>query len=114
MLNKFILILLISLPNVLLANDANINFCLDKQAAIDNNAIAARNPTNPKIIKLIAIRTGLCDLLENKIIKLDFAIDLFNQMQESSIKDQKIEDFQNGKPASYDIISTAPFRWMLG
>jgi len=111
MLNKFILILLISLlPNVLLANDANINFCLDKQAAIDNNAISARNPTNPKIIKLIAIRTGLCDLLENKIIKLDFAIDLFNQMQESSIKDQKIEDFQNGKSESYDIISMAPFK----
>jgi len=104
---------LISLPTLVFANDTSTNFCLDKQAAIDNNAIAARNPDNPKIIKLIAIRTGLCDLLEHKIIKLDFAIDLFNEMQESSIKDQKIEDFQNGKPDSYDIISTAPFRWML-
>jgi hypothetical protein len=61
MTSRFFLVLLISLPTSLFAMDEPTNFCLDKQASIDNDAIAARKPNDPRIIRLVALRTGLCN-----------------------------------------------------
>jgi len=55
------------------------NFCLDPQSAIDNENLARRNPNDDELIKIIALRAGLCDLIGKEIIDLDFAIDLFNR-----------------------------------
>jgi len=55
------------------------NFCLDKQNALDNEEIARKNPYDEDIIKVVALRTGLCDLLDKGLIELDFAITLFNE-----------------------------------
>ena len=61
------------------------NFCLDKQSAIDNEALARKHPTDEKIIKLVALRSGLCDLISKQIIDLDFAIDVFNAEHQTNI-----------------------------
>lgn len=92
MLIRFFLVAIISFPNSLFAMEATIdesvNFCLDTQAAINNDALAVKYPEDEKVIRLVALRTGLCDLLAKEIIELDFAIDLFNQMQASSIRER--------------------------
>jgi len=58
-----------------------INFCLNKQDALDNEKIAQDNHYDKDIIKVVALRSGLCDLLDKDIIDLNFAITLFNDTQ---------------------------------
>ena len=53
------------------------NFCLDPEAAKNNEDLARKHPTDERMIKLVALRAGLCQLIEKNIIGLDFAIDLF-------------------------------------
>lgn len=109
MINRLFLVLLISFPSSLFAMeevaiDEPINFCMDKKASIDNDAIAARNPDDQRIIRLVALRTGLCDLLEKEIIDLDFAIDLFDQMQTFSIRDQLQDNMQDNQSGEEKLI----------
>ena len=54
------------------------NFCLDKQAALGNEELARKHPNDEIIVRLVAMRAGLCELIEKNIVELDFAIDLFN------------------------------------
>ena len=108
MINQLFLVLLIALPTSLFAMDESTNFCLDKQASIDNEAIATRNPDDPRIIRLIALRSGLCDLLDKEIIDLDFAIDLFNQMLSSSLAEQEDENTQDGQSYEGDFMAMRP------
>ena len=104
-MSRFFLVLLISLPTSLFAMDEPTNFCLDKQASINNDVIAARKPNDPRIIRLVALRTGLCNLLAKRIIDLEFAIDLFNQMQSSSITEQVDENIRDGQSYEGDFIA---------
>ena len=80
MIIRLFLVLLISLPTSLLAMeevavDESVNFCMDTQAAINNDTLAAKYPDDEKIVRLVALRSGLCDLLAKEIIELD--VDVF-------------------------------------
>jgi len=39
-----------------------VNFCLNPQDAIDNETLASKHPEDQQLIKLVALRAGLCDL----------------------------------------------------
>lgn len=75
------------------------NFCLNKQDAIDNEELARKHPNDEKIVKLVALRSGLCDLISKQIIDLDFAIDLFNAEHETNI----MKRLQEEKEANREI-----------
>jgi len=68
-------------------------FCLDLKAAKNNEELARQHPQDETLIKLVAMRAGLCDLLAKKIIDLDFAIDLFNGEHAHGIQ-KRIEEEQ--------------------
>lgn len=84
MMLRILLLFIISLP-VSAIEDGKVwvekesqNFCLDKQSAIDNEELAKENPNDQRLVKLVALRAGLCNLIGKGIVDLDFAIDLFN------------------------------------
>lgn len=52
-------------------------FCTDPETAVQNEKLAKKHPTDELLIKLVALRIGLCDLLAKEVIGLEFAIDLF-------------------------------------
>jgi hypothetical protein len=76
--------------------ERSTNFCLDPKAARNNEELARKNPQDETLIKLVAMRAGLCDLLARKIIDLDFAIDLFNGEHAHGIQ-KRIEEEQTSK-----------------
>jgi hypothetical protein len=78
------------------STDQSTNFCLDPKAAKNNEELARENPQDETLIKLVAMRAGLCDLLEKKIIDLDFAIDLFNGEHAHGIQ-KRLQEEQTGK-----------------
>ena len=109
MINRLFLALLMILPNSSFAMEEvaieeEINFCLDTQAAIDNYALAEKHPEDPRLIRLVALRTGLCDLLAKEIIELEFAIDLFDQMQAFSVRDQLQDNMQDNQSNEANLI----------
>lgn len=73
-----------------------INFCLDHQAAQKNEALAREAPRDPILIRLVAIRAGLCDLIPKQIIDLDFAIDVFNAEHARSVQ-KRLEEEQTSQ-----------------
>jgi hypothetical protein len=100
MLIRIIFLLVISLPvyaiedgKVLIEKEPE-NFCLDKQSAIDNENLARKNADDDLLVKVVALRAGLCDLIDKKIIGLDFAIDLFDNEHSKLIR-RRIEEDQS-------------------
>ncbi len=73
--------------------EPSANICLDPQAAQNNEELARQHPQDETLIKLVAMRAGLCDLLAKKIIDFDFAIDLFNGEHAYGIQ-KRIEEEQ--------------------
>ncbi len=67
--------------------------------AIDNEELARKHPDDEIIVKLVALRAGLCDLIEKRIVDLDFAIDLFNA-EHSKGGYKQIEEEQTGNRGS--------------
>jgi hypothetical protein len=97
MLKKTLFVMALSFPALAeeSASEAK-NFCLDPKAAQKNEALARETPRDPILIRLVAMRAGLCDLLAKKIIDLDFAIDLFNGEHAHGIQ-KRIEEEQTLK-----------------
>lgn len=96
MLSRITVVLLITIStamaDIVLPTDESENFCLDKQTAIDNENLARKHPNDPRFIYLIALRSGLCDLLSKEIIDLDFAIDLFRMEKHKQIMERFEEE----------------------
>ena len=101
MIRQLFLVLLSILPTSLLAEDTSKNFCLNKQAAIENEEFAMKYPEDEKVIMLVALRTGLCDLLAKEIIELDFAIGLYDEIETITT----LERFQEGAQEKQEIES---------
>jgi hypothetical protein len=76
--------------------EPSANFCLDPQAAQNNEELARQHPQDETLIKLVVTQAGLCDLLAKKIIGLDFAIDLFNGEHAHGIQ-KRIEEEQTSQ-----------------
>jgi hypothetical protein len=72
------------------------NFCLDPKAAQNNEQLARETPRDPVLIRLVAMRAGLCDLIAKKIIDLDFAIDLFNAEHAQGVQ-KRLQEEQTSK-----------------
>ena len=60
MLIRLLILCLITISTSVIAMEEiaiteNINFCLDTQAAIDNDVLAVKNSEDTKLIKLVAL-----------------------------------------------------------
>ncbi len=54
-----------------------VNYCHEKKAANSVEGLFEKNRKDPLIIKLVALRVGLCTMLDEKKVTLDSAIDIF-------------------------------------
>ncbi|MDD5493565.1 MAG: hypothetical protein PHG36_02675 [Dehalococcoidia bacterium] len=93
MLQKTLLLMALSFSAG--ADDLPKNFCLNHETAQQNETLARQHPTDDALIKLVALRAGLCDLLNKQIIDLDFAIDLFNAEHAHGIQQRLKEEQTN-------------------
>jgi len=100
---RAILLLLISFP-VYAIEDGKVweekesaNFCLDPQNAISNEKLAKEHPNDELLVKIVALRAGLCDLISKEIIDLDFAIDVFNHEYDRTIMKRLEEEQTSNK-----------------
>ena len=68
MLFRTLLLFSISLPVYAIEDgkveidEESVNFCLDRQATINNENLARKNPYDELLVKIVALRSGLCDL----------------------------------------------------
>lgn len=75
------------------------NFCQDWQAELDNEKLVKENPNDKALIKLVALRAGLCYLVGKKIVDFDLAVDLFDAEQHNEAfkrMEEEREDSING------------------
>lgn len=98
MLKKIMLIMVLSFPAWAeeTSPEQSTNFCLDAKAAEKNEVLARENPRDPILVRLVAMRSGLCDLIAKKIIELDFAIDLFNAEHAHGVQ-KRLQEEQTSK-----------------
>jgi hypothetical protein len=52
----------------------SVNYCHEKKAANSVEGLFEKNRKDPLIIKLVALRVGLCTMLDERKITLDSAI----------------------------------------
>ena len=71
------------------------NHCIDSESARENEQLARKNPNDPIVVRLVALRAGLCGLVDKGIIDLELAIDLFNTEKSKSVKKRLEEDVKN-------------------
>jgi hypothetical protein len=98
MLKKILFVMALSFPVWAeeSAPEQSTNFCLDAKAAEKNEALARETPRDPIVIRLVAMRAGLCDLIAKQIIDLDFAIDLFNAEHAHGVQ-KRLQEEQTAK-----------------
>lgn len=70
------------------------NFCENQEKATANENLAKQHPTDERLIKLVALRAGLCDLLGKQIIELDLAIDVFEHERTNQMM-KRVEEIQS-------------------
>lgn len=71
------------------------NHCLNPESARNNEQMARNNPNDPILIKLVALRAGLCDLVDKGIVDLEFAIGLFDFEKSKGVMKRLEEDVKN-------------------
>ncbi len=73
------------LEDRVIRDDEQVNFCLDKQAELNNEKLAIDHPKDKELVKLVALRAGLCYLVGKKIVDFELAVDLFNAEKQAEI-----------------------------
>lgn len=68
------------------------NYCDDPEAVKSNHDLLAKNPNDPLIIRLVALRAGLCALVDEKKISLDQAIDIFTDEKNRTVVERSKEE----------------------
>lgn len=78
------------------ADDPKMGFCHSKEHNAEWGRLLKKYPEDPAIIKLFALRHGLCQMMEADLIDKDFAISIFEESRQQEIE-RKQEDEQQMK-----------------
>ncbi len=87
---------LVSLLSISAAS-ADANYCRDPAVNRQWADMLAKTPDDPLIIKLFALRSGLCILVDQGIIALDQATDIFEQ-ERSEVVTERGQEQQPRSP----------------
>jgi hypothetical protein len=68
------------------------NYCHDPAALAQNQALLGSHPSDPVIIRLIALRDGLCNMVDKGQITVEQGIDIFNDEKNKSILQRSNEE----------------------
>jgi hypothetical protein len=72
------------------------NFCLDPAFATNNENLAKEHPGDERLVKLVALRSGLCNLVLKNIVPLNTAIDIFDAEKENEMQ-KRLQEGQTNK-----------------
>lgn len=61
------------------ATDDSRNRCHDPATVADWERLLSSNPRDPVVIRLYGLRRGLCSMIDDGLVELDQAIEIFNQ-----------------------------------
>ena len=91
-----LLLLLMACSNVQAAGSKN--YCLDQQVNSEWAGILARSPDDQIVIRLFALRIGLCELVKRKVVALDKATEIFEHERNKAVNERKHElELEEGK-----------------
>lgn len=68
------------------------NYCHDSEAEAEWDQMLEEYPVDPVVIKLAALRTELCTLVDEGRMSLDQAIDLFEQECRGGVLERRMEE----------------------
>ena len=72
----FILLAVLFISSVALSAEP-VNYCQNESVVQEWEDLLGKYPNDPDIIKLYALRTGLCEMVDGGQLTLDQAIDIF-------------------------------------
>jgi len=97
-----ILVLLILLSSIVAAEEMlpepkEVNQCLEPQAAKENEALVRDHPKDRVLVRLAAIRVGLCNFVDKGIIDVRTATKIFEVEQVKSVRDRWQEKLESSE-----------------
>lgn len=92
------LFVLISLSCVIFAFSANAteNYCHDANKNESWEKLVKQFPEDTVILRLYALRRGLCAMIDEETIELEKAIDLFEIEKDRGIRERNVEELNLG------------------
>ena len=91
------LFVLISLSCVIFAFSANAteNYCHDADKNESWEKLVKQFPEDTVILRLYALRRGLCAMIDEETIELEKAIDLFEIERDRGIRERNVEELNS-------------------
>ncbi len=68
------------------------NYCHKPDVIQEWADLLAKYPQDPDVIRLYALREGLCEMIDRGLVELDQAIDIFNAEHTKAVIEQFRED----------------------
>lgn len=68
------------------------NYCHNPESVSKNKALLGDHPDDPVIIRLIALRDGLCNMIDRKQITVEQGFDIFSDEKNKSIIQRSKEE----------------------
>lgn len=78
--------------------DSRVNYCLDEQKNADWEQQLRSHSKDPAVLKLYALRRGLCLMIKEKKITLKQAINIFELEKAITIQKRYLEDLYDAPP----------------
>ena len=73
------------------------HFCADPAANKEWAALLAKNPEDRIVLRLYALRTGLCGMIAQNLVDVDRAITLFEQERSKAVIERRLETGRQGR-----------------
>lgn len=83
-----VLLTILSLQVVAAPKQSEANYCLDLSDQKEFEKLLIKNATDKSIVRLVAIRQGLCEMIEKNQISLDTGIDIWKNERQKMISAQ--------------------------
>ncbi|MVF23800.1 hypothetical protein EVC37_19605 [Methylocaldum sp. BRCS4] len=91
------LFLTFTLPLCLHAEARPVNYCKDPQKTAEWEKNLADTPEDPLIIKLYALRIGLCKMVDEGKVELDEAIRIWDIEHARSVNERLLDEMKRGR-----------------
>lgn len=85
-------LLLLSCTMLAFSANATENYCHDADKIKNWEKLIRQFPEDTVILKLYALRRGLCAMIDEKTIELEKAIDLFEIEKDRGIRERNVEE----------------------
>jgi len=94
---KALLMLMLAVSFGLQAEERPVNYCKDPEKAAEWEKHLADTPEDPLIIKLYALRVGLCKMVDEGKVELEEAIRIWDIEHARSVNERLLDEMKHGR-----------------